>query len=264
MSPRTAVLTTAIGTYDAGPTRMPPKYRAFSHVAAHWIGREVTMNHSNGFLRRWRAALALGLVSLLALAAAPAAMAQDATPAAGAGEIDVTVMDVDGSELGVLTFVPIGDTDMVRIVGELQGLEPGEHGLHIHEAGVCDPTGDEPFSSAGGHFNPTGAMHGPGPEGTATGDMASPVATGESHAGDLGNITVEDDGTVFVTITTDQISLNPGEPNSLADTDGSAIVVHQDADDLMTDPSGNSGPRIACGVIFAGTGATPVAVDTRN
>lgn len=222
------------------------------------------MQFRNRMLARWRAALALGLMSLLTLAAAPAAMAQDATPAASAAEIDVPVMDVDGNEVGVLTFVSIGDTGMVRIVGELEGLEPGDHGLHIHEAGVCDPAGDEPFSSAGGHFNPTGAMHGPGPEGTAS-DTATPVATtGESHAGDLGNITVEDDGTVLVLVTTDQLSLDPGAPNSLADDDGSAIVVHQDADDLMTDPSGNSGPRIACGVIFAGTGATPVAVDAQN
>ncbi len=217
------------------------------------------MSNRNGMIRRWRAAIALGLVSLLALAAAPAAMAQDASPVATAGEIDVVVMTQGGEESGVLTFVPIGDTGMVRIVGELHGLEPGEHGLHIHEVGICDPSGDEPFSSAGGHFNPTGAMHGPGPE-----SMATPMATGESHAGDLGNITAEDDGTVFVTVTTDRISLEPGAANSLDDSDGSAIVVHQDADDLMTDPSGNSGPRIACGVIFAGTGATPVAVDARN
>jgi Cu-Zn family superoxide dismutase len=222
------------------------------------------MTNRNGILRRWRAALAFGLVSLLALAAAPAAMAQDATPAAGAGEIDVTVKNADGTELGVLTFVAVGDTGMVRVVGALHGLEPGEHGLHIHEVGICDPAGDEPFSSAGGHFNPTGAMHGPGPEGTSATPMASPMAMGESHAGDLGNITVEDDGTVFVTVTTDQVSLDPGAPNSLADADGSAIVVHQDADDLMTDPSGNSGPRIGCGVIFAGSGATPVAMDARN
>ncbi len=221
------------------------------------------MNFRNGMLRRWRAAIALALVSLLALAAAPVA-AQDASPVAGSGEIDVTVMDVDGNELGVLTFVAVGDTGMVRIVGELQGLEPGEHGFHIHEAGVCDPSGDEPFSSAGGHFNPTDAMHGPGPEGMTSTDMASPVAMGESHAGDLGNITVEDDGTVFITVTTDQVSLDPGAPNTLADADGSAIVVHQGADDFTSQPSGDSGPRIACGVIFAGSGATPVAADARN
>jgi len=222
------------------------------------------MTFCNGALRRWRAALALVLVSLVALAGAPAAVAQDASPAASADQIDVVVMTQGGEEAGVLSFVPVGDTGMVRIVGELHGLEPGEHGLHIHETGICDPSGDEPFSSAGGHFNPTGAMHGPGPEGTMTGDMASPAAAGESHAGDLGNITVEADGTVFLTITTDQFSLEPGAPNSLDDADGSAIVVHQDPDDLKTDPSGNSGPRIACGVIFAGTGATPVAVDARG
>lgn len=219
------------------------------------------MVYRNGTIRRWRAAIALGLVSLLALAMAPAALAQDASPAAGVDGIEVAVMDADGNELGVLTFTPVGDLGMVRITGELTGLEPGEHGFHIHEFGICDPTGDEPFSSAGGHFNPTGAMHGPGPEGMETMDMASPMAMGESHAGDLGNITVEDDGTVFITVTTDQVSLEPGAENSLADADGSAILVHGGADDFTSQPSGDSGPRIGCGVIFPGTGATPVAVN---
>jgi superoxide dismutase, Cu-Zn family len=222
------------------------------------------MDMRHGTVRRWRAAIALGLVSLLALAAGPVASAQDASPAAEVEALDVVVMTQDGEESGVLSFVQVDGLDAVRITGELQNLEPGDHGLHIHAVGTCDPAGDEPFSSAGGHFNPTGAQHGPGPM-VGQAPVATPMGDmGGAHAGDLGNITANDDGVAAVDITSDRITLVAGEANSLDDADGSAIVVHQDADDLETDPSGNSGPRIACGVIFAGTGATPVAVNARD
>jgi Cu-Zn family superoxide dismutase len=218
----------------------------------------------HGTVRRLRAVIALGLVSLLALAAGPVAGAQDASPAAEVEALDVAVMTQDGEDAGTLSFVQVDGLDAVRITGELQGLEPGEHGLHIHELGTCDPAGDEPFSSAGGHFNPTGASHGPGPM-VGQAPVATPMGEmGDGHAGDLGNITVDENGVAAVDITSDRITLVAGEPNSLDDADGSAIVVHESADDLQTDPSGESGPRIACGVIFAGTGATPVAADARG
>lgn len=221
------------------------------------------MSMRHGTVRRWRAAIALGLVSLLALAVGPVVSAQDASPAAEAEALDVVVMTQDGEEAGVLSFVE--ELGAVRITGELHGLEPGKHGLHIHEFGICDPSGDEPFSSAGGHFNPTDQSHGPGPATVATPAVATAVSMDvESHAGDLGNIAVDDNGDAAIDITSDRIKLASGTVNSLDDADGSAIVVHQDADDLETDPSGNSGPRIACGVIFAGTGATPVAVNARD
>lgn len=211
---------------------------------------------------RWRAVVAVVVASLLAIAAGPVAGAQDASPAAEAEALNVVVMTADGEEAGSLSFIQVDGLDAVRITGELHNLEPGEHGLHIHEFGICDPSGDEPFSSAGGHFNPTGAMHGPGP---MTGDaaMATPSSS-DAHAGDLGNITADENGVAVIDITSDRITLVAGESNSLDDADGSAIVVHQDPDDLQTDPSGNSGPRIACGVIFAGAGATPVAMASGN
>jgi len=218
-----------------------------------------------GTRRPWRAAVAVALASLLAIVAGSLASAQDASPVPDVGALNVEVKTVGGEEAGVLSFVQVERLDAVRITGELHGLEPGEHGLHIHETGICDPSGNEPFSSAGGHFNPAGAHHGPGPLMGATPSVATPVSTDrDAHAGDLGNITADENGDAVVDITSERITLNPGEPNSLDDADGSAIVVHQKADDLHTDPSGNSGPRIACGVIFPAGGATPVAVDARG
>jgi Cu-Zn family superoxide dismutase len=132
--------------------------------------------------------------------------------------------------------------------GDGSGLEPGFHGIHIHETGDCDPSGDTPYASAGGHFNPTGATHG------APDDA-------DSHAGDLGNLEVDEAGTFGLQVTTGKVTLTPGAENSLADEDGSAIIIHAGEDDLETDPSGESGERIACGVIFPapGAAATPAA-----
>jgi superoxide dismutase, Cu-Zn family len=120
----------------------------------------------------------------------------------------------------------------VRIVVEVRGLSPGTKAVHIHETGRCEAPA---FSSAGGHFNPDGRQHG----------LLNPRGP---HAGDLPNITIEADGAGRLETTTDRITLGAGS-TSLFDGDGSAIVVHGSQDDFMTDPTGNSGARIACGVI---------------
>lgn len=117
------------------------------------------------------------------------------------------------------------------------GLEPGTHGIHIHEVGACDASGDTPYASAGGHFNPTDTSHG------APDDD-------DSHAGDLGNLEVNDDGTLLYVVTTDKVTLDPAADNSLAGPSGSALLIHAGEDDLETDPSGESGDRVACGIIF--------------
>lgn len=172
----------------------------------------------------------------------------DASPMAQRGEITLT--SPEGEPVAVATFAETGEgvTIMVTSEGD-SGLEPGEHGIHIHEFGMCTPTGgDEPFSDAGRHFNPVGGPHG------------APEEHG-SHAGDLGNLMVEDGGTISFVITTDKVTLEPGVENSLADEDGSAIVIHANPDDLETDPSGDSGGRVACGTMFQhpAMGGTPVA-----
>jgi Cu-Zn family superoxide dismutase len=125
----------------------------------------------------------------------------------------------------------------VRILVEVVGLAPGDHAVHIHEAGRCEPPA---FESAGPHFNPTKAEHG----------TANPRGP---HAGDLPDVTVNTEGKGHMEVTTKLVKLDKKVPASLLDADGSAIVIHERADDKRTNPAGNSGARIACGVI-AGEG----------
>ncbi|MET4561226.1 Cu-Zn family superoxide dismutase [Lysinibacillus parviboronicapiens] len=115
----------------------------------------------------------------------------------------------------------------------LTGLPSGTKGIHIHTVGKCEaPT----FESAGGHFNPTKKEHGKlNPKGY--------------HLGDLPNLEIGEDGVVDLTFLAEGITLQKNMENSLFDEDGSALVIHEAADDYKTDPSGNSGARIACGVI---------------
>lgn len=160
-------------------------------------------------------------------------LARNATPAT-ASPLEISLLDVAGEEAGIATFEESGD-GMVMISVTVEGLAPGEHGIHVHETGTCDPAGLEPFSSAGGHYNPTGVSHG------GTDDPMS-------HAGDFGNLTVAEDGTGSLDITTDRFTLSDG-PTSLFDADGSSLVVHEMPDDLMTDPAGMSGARVFCGVV---------------
>ncbi|MDQ3694402.1 MAG: superoxide dismutase family protein, partial [Chloroflexota bacterium] len=172
-------------------------------------------------------------------------MVADAATPMGASEdmpmasIDVMLFDMGGEEVGTATFTE-GDDGEVAVTVMAEGIPSGEHGIHVHGVGVCDPSSPEPFTTAGGHFNPTGTQHG---------DPDDPNA----HAGDLGNITPGEE----LTRTTDRFIVSAG-PNSLRDIDGSALLIHAQADDLTTDPAGNSGGRIACGVIASPMG-TPAA-----
>ncbi len=131
---------------------------------------------------------------------------------------------------GTVTFV--SENGSIKVTADLEGLEPGRHGFHIHEKGDCSAPD---ASSAGGHFNPTGAPHG-GPSDPAD----------QRHVGDLGNIEADSDGKARLEMTDDVISLE-GE-NSII---GKAVVVHSQPDDLETDPTGEAGDRLACGVIEA-------------
>jgi Cu-Zn family superoxide dismutase len=142
------------------------------------------------------------------------------------------LQDAEGNAVGEATFTQAADGVTIQVT--VQGLAiaaAGEHGIHLHTTGACTPD----FEAAGPHFNPAGAQHG-------TDNPGGP------HAGDLPNLEIDADGNGTYEATTDLATLGEGE-NSLLDADGSAIVIHADPDDMITDPSGNSGDRIACGVI---------------
>ncbi|HEX4953427.1 MAG TPA: superoxide dismutase family protein [Thermoanaerobaculia bacterium] len=166
------------------------------------------------------------------------APAPASTPAAPAGpeprSATARLSGREGTALsGAVTFTET--TGGVAIVAHLTGIQgSGAHGFHIHEKGDCSAPD---FSSAGAHFNPAGAPHaGPG--------------AGSHHAGDLGNVEVGADGSAHFELVSNSISLGDG-PTSVI---GLAVVLHEKADDLATQPTGNSGGRIACGIIVAAAG----------
>ncbi len=139
---------------------------------------------------------------------------------------------------GMVTFTQQGD--QVHVVANLAVVSPaGNHGFHIHEHGVCerDPAGKH-FTTAGGHFNPGGVPH------------ACPD-TAQHHAGDLGNVVIQADGTGHVDVTTSDLTLTG--PNSVI---GKAVILHAGSDDCTTQPTGNAGGRLACGVITAAAAAS--------
>jgi superoxide dismutase, Cu-Zn family len=128
---------------------------------------------------------------------------------------------------GTVTFTPKGDR--VVVVANVSGLAPGNHGFHIHEKGDCS-SGDG--MSAGGHFNPLGKPHG------------SP-STMDRHAGDMPMLVADASGNATLTVDLDVMTVGAGA----ADVIGKGVIVHKDADDYKTQPTGNSGARVACGVI---------------
>jgi Cu-Zn family superoxide dismutase len=145
--------------------------------------------------------------------------------------LTVPLKDSKGADVG---HIEITEKDkMVTLNVMLHNFPAGQHGIHVHAGGSCTAPD---FSDAGGHLNPDSKKHGyKNPDG--------------HHAGDLpSNVTVEDNGIGSVKLMSKDITLKPGEPNSVY---GKAIVVHASADDQMTDPSGASGARIACGVVPA-------------
>jgi len=146
------------------------------------------------------------------------------------GRATATLKNAQGGDVGTATITPRDSG--VQIEGTFSTLPPGTHALHIHTTGTCTAPD---FTSAGGHFNPGGKQHGKdNPNG--------------HHAGDLANIEVDANGAAHVSVTVPDVTLGDGA-NSLFHTGGTALVVHAAADDYKTDPTGNAGARIACGVI---------------
>lgn len=187
-----------------------------------------------------RASTALILPLVLAAAAcgsntnqaAPAGDASDTLPMdAGPSAVPTravaTLKTADGKDAGTVTLLPAGAG--MRLAVQVKGLPAGEHGIHMHAVGKCE---GPKFESAGGHWNPMNKQHG----------LDNPAGP---HAGDLPNLTVAADGTGILSTTL------TGTVADLLDTDGAALVIHAKRDDEKTDPSGDSGDRIACAMIEA-------------
>jgi Cu-Zn family superoxide dismutase len=186
-----------------------------------------------GAIRRF--VLLIGLLGA-ALAATGAFAAQSL--AGGASQAGATIVDASGVTVGWARLVEDA-SGIVHVNVHVKGLTPGLHGIHIHGIGACGPT----FAAAGPHYNPLSRTHG----------LLS--ATG-AHAGDLPNLIVNADGVGHLDATTDRVTLTNGA-TTLFDTTagavGSSLIIHANEDDQVTDATnGNSGGRIACGVIVAG------------
>lgn len=144
--------------------------------------------------------------------------------------VNVDLKDGMGKEVGTAKISPSGTG--VKIALNVKGLTPGEHAVHIHQNAKCEGPA---FTTAGGHFNPEMKHHGlQNPEGP--------------HAGDMPNFTVKPNGTAKVTVDDPRVNLGDGADSVFANG-GTALMIHAKADDLKSDPAGNAGDRIACGVI---------------
>lgn len=161
------------------------------------------------------------LVLVLAAGAAAPAAAQSAK---------AQLKTAEGKDAGTatLTQTPAG----VLIALDVKGMPAGEHAFHIHAVGKCEP----PFTSAGGHFNPENKKHGL-------------MAMEGHHAGDMPNLHIPASGELQVEVLNASVTLEKGKPNSLFGPNGTALVIHAGQDDYKTDPTGDAGGRIACGVI---------------
>ncbi len=146
------------------------------------------------------------------------------------GTAKAVLRNAQGEDIGTATFTPAADG--VKISLEVSKLTSGPHAFHIHAIGACEPPD---FKSAGGHFNPEHKKHG----------LNNPDGP---HAGDMENVTIAEDGTGKAEVVNSRVTLGAGA-NSLFQPGGTSIVVHAAADDGVSDPAGNAGARLACGVI---------------
>jgi superoxide dismutase, Cu-Zn family len=169
------------------------------------------------------------MVRNVILASLPLLLVAVTSPALAADTAHAVLKDKDGKEVGKVDFTDTPSGVLMRL--DLTAVPPGEHALHLHTVGKCEPPD---FKSAGGHFNPDETKHG--------------LLSDEGpHAGDLPNIYVPESGKITIEVLAPLVSLS-GE-RALLDDDGTAIVIHDGADDALTDPAGNAGVRIACGVV---------------
>ncbi len=170
---------------------------------------------------------AVACVAVIACLAGPAVAQSARTALKDKAGKDVGTVDLVQTQAGVLLKVSVKD------------LPAGEHAFHIHAVGKCEP----PFTSAGPHFNPDNQKHG--------------MMAGHGHAGDMPNLHIPQGGQLMIEVLNTAVTVDKGKPNSVFDNDGSAVVIHAGADDYKSDPAGNAGDRIACGVIGEGPSPNP-------
>jgi Cu-Zn family superoxide dismutase len=163
-----------------------------------------------------------GLTAVLLAAATLPSQAQTARAA---------LQTAEGKNAGTVTLTQTPHGVLLSLA--VKGLPAGEHAFHIHEVGKCEAPS---FTSAGGHFNPDNKKHGV-------------MAADGSHAGDMPNLFIPASGELMVEVINGAVSLEKGKPNSVFDTDGSTIIIHANKDDYKTDPTGDAGGRVACGVV---------------
>ncbi|MBV9394708.1 MAG: superoxide dismutase family protein [Methylobacteriaceae bacterium] len=167
--------------------------------------------------------------SFVAIAGLAGALAGVTAPSAVAQTAKATLRNADGKDVGTAQLTQAA-TGGVLISLAVNGLPPGDHAFHVHAVGKCEP----PFTSAGGHFNPGNKKHG----------MMAPEG---QHAGDMPNLHIPASGTLAVDVVNSAITLEKGKgPN---DANGLALIIHAGKDDYKTDPTGDAGGRIACGII---------------
>lgn len=177
--------------------------------------------------------LAASVVALSACSSTPSTTTPPSASSAGVSTAKAATVNLASASAslvsGKLRVVPMGNG--VHLTGEIGGLKPNStHAIHIHEKGDCSAAD---ASSAGGHFNPAGAVHGK-------------VGSGAHHGGDMDNIVADAEGVAKVNVHAEGVTLGGGAANDVA---GKAVIVHASQDDYRTQPTGNAGGRIACGVI---------------
>ena len=148
---------------------------------------------------------------------------------AAAQSAKAALKDKSGKDVGTAELMQVPDGVLIKLA--LKGAPAGDHAFHIHAVGKCEP----PFESAGPHFNPTNDKHG--------------ILAGRGHAGDMPNLHIPKNGELQVEVINAAITLDKSKSNSVFHPGGTSVVIHAGKDDYKTDPAGNAGDRVACGVI---------------
>jgi Cu-Zn family superoxide dismutase len=165
------------------------------------------------------------LLTAIAILPVPSIIAVEAADTAKA-----VLKDAKGEDVGSVSLTQTSAGVLLQL--SLRGVPAGEHAFHIHAVGKCEPPS---FDSAGGHFNPGNAHHG--------------MMSGPGHAGDMPNLHVPASGAIDLEVLNAAITLDKDKPNSVFRPGGTAIVIHAGKDDYVSDPAGNAGGRIVCGLI---------------